>query len=173
MPSHQIQLPVWSLRKGCWTSASFLRSGYALGWGGAGAVRDGDEDPRSGWGGGSGRMENDDNAWSGVGGRVGGGAGGWEVVALSSFLAWLGAGAPLFRLARLGGIRGGRAVGAWGWKKGCLACWPGLLSGGSAGVCMVAFAWLRLRSASLRTVSGGAVGHGSAAGLLWKGWWRW
>ena len=58
-------------------------------------------------------------------------------------------------------------------KKGCVACWPGSLSGGSAGVCMAAFAWLRVRSASLRTVSGGSVGHGSAAGLSSKGWWRW
>ena len=40
-------------------------------------------------------------------------------------------------------------------------------------VCMVAFAWLRVRSASLRTVSGGSVGHGSGAGLLLKGWWKW
>ena len=24
--------------------------------------------------------------------------------------------------------------GAWGWKKGCLTCWLGFLSGGSAGV---------------------------------------
>ena len=108
----------------------------------------------------------------GLGGGSGGGAGGWEVVALPSFLAWLGAGAPLFRLARLGGIGGGGAGGAWGWKKGCVACWPGSLSGGCAGVCMVAFAWLRVRSASLRTVSGGSVGHGSAAGLLSKGMWH-
>ena len=78
----------------------------------------------------------------------------------------LGAGAPLFCLARLGGTGGGGAGGAWGWKKGCVACWPGSLSGGSAGVCMVAFTWLRLRSASLRTVSGGLFGHGSAAGLV-------
>ena len=32
VPSHQIQLPVWSLPKGCSTSAPFLNSGYALGW---------------------------------------------------------------------------------------------------------------------------------------------
>ena len=38
---------------------------------------------------------------------------------------------------------------------------------------MVAFAWLRVRWASLRTVSRGSVGHGTAAGLLSKGWWRW
>ena len=81
-------------------------------------------------------------------------------------------GASLFCLARLGGIGGGGAGGAWGWKKECVPCWPGSLSGGSAGVCMVVFAWLRVRSASLRTVSGGSVGHGSAAGLLSKGWWR-
>ena len=46
-------------------------------------------------------------------------------------------------------------------------------SGGSAGVCIVAFAWLRLRSTSLCTVSGWSVGHGSAAGLTSKGWLRW
>ena len=46
--------------------------------------------------------------------------GGWEVVALPSFLAWLGAGAPLFRLARSGEIGGGGAGGAWGWKEGCV-----------------------------------------------------
>ena len=62
--------------------------------------------------------------------------------------------------------------GARGWKKGCVARWPGSRSGGSAGVCMVAFARLRVRSASLRTVSGGSVGHGSAGGLSSKGWWR-
>ena len=50
---------------------------------------------------------------------------------------------------------------------------PGSLSRGSAGVYMVAFAWLRVRLANLRTVSGGSVGHGSAAGLLSKGWRRW
>ena len=35
VPSHQIQSPVWSLRKGCWTFEPFLNSGFALGWGGA------------------------------------------------------------------------------------------------------------------------------------------
>ena len=34
---------------------------------------------------------------------------------------------------------------------------------------MVAFAWLPVRSATLRTVSKGSVGHGSAAGLSSKG----
>ena len=102
-----------------------------------------------------------------------GGAGGWEVVALPFFLAWLGAGAPLLRLARLDGIGGGGAWGAWGWKRGCVAYWPGSLSGASVGVCMVAFAWLLVRSGRLRTVSWGSVGHGSAARLLSKGWWRW
>ena len=63
--------------------------------------------------------------------------------------------------------------GAWGWKKGCVACLPGSRSGGSAGDCMVPFARLRLRSGSLRTVSGGFVGHGSAAGPSSKGCWRW
>ena len=171
VPSHQIQSPVWSLRRGCWTFAPFLNSGYAS----AGGGREDDEHTWSGWGGGGGGREDDEYAWSGFAGRVGGGAEGGEMVALPSFLAcWgLGAGAPLFRLARLGATGGGRAGGAWGWQKGCVACWPGSLSGGSAGVCMVAFAWLRVRSASLQTVSGGSVGHGSAAGLLSKWWWRW
>ena len=44
MPSHQIQLPVWSLRKGCWTFAPFLNPGYASGGGGAGGGREDDED---------------------------------------------------------------------------------------------------------------------------------
>ena len=110
----------------------------------------------------------------GLPGGLGGGAGGREVVALPSLLAFwgLGAGAPLFCLACLSGTGGGGARGAWGWTKGCVVCWPGSLSGRSAGVCMVAFAWLRLTSASLRRLSGGSVGHGSAAGLLAKGWWR-
>ena len=64
-------------------------------------------------------------------------------------------------------------MGAWGLKKGCVACLPGSLSGGSAGVCMFDFAWLRVRLASLRTVSGGSDGHGSAAGLSRKRWLRW
>ena len=105
-------------------------------------------------------------------GLPGGSTGVRGILEVAVFLAWLGAGAPLFRLARLGGTGGGGAGGAWGSKKGCVACWPGSLSGGSAGVCMVAFAWLRVRSASLRTVSGGLVGHGSEARLLSKGWWR-
>ena len=50
MPLHQIQSPMWSLRKGCWTFAPFLNSGYASGWGGACGERDDDEDAWSGWG---------------------------------------------------------------------------------------------------------------------------
>ena len=151
MPSHQIQSPVFSLRKGCWSFAPFSNPGYALGGGGAGGGREDDEDPWSGLGGGNDGREDDKDAWSGFAGCAGGGAGGWEVAAS---LAWLGVLAPLFRLSRLGGTGGGGAEGAWGWKKGCVACWPGSLSGGSAGVCMVAFAWLRVSPASLRTVSG-------------------
>ena len=59
----------------------------------------------------------------GLPGGSGGGAGGWEVVALPSFPAWLGSGAPLFSIARLGGTGGGGAGGALGWKTGCVACW--------------------------------------------------
>ena len=100
-----------------------------------------------------------------------GGSGGMQGVReVAAFQPWLGAGAPLFCLARLGGTGGSGAGGAWGLRKGCVACWPGSLSGGSAGVCMFAFAWLRMMSASLRTVSGGSDGHGSAARLLSKGW---
>ena len=173
VPSHQIQPPVWSLRKGCWTFAPFSNSGYASGGGGAGGGREDDEDAWSGWGGVNDEREDDEDAWSGFAGWVGGGAGGWEGVALPSFLAKFGPGEPLFRLARLDGTGGGGAEGAWGWKKGCVACWPRSLSGGSAGVCMAAFAWMRVTSASLRMVSGGSVGHGRAAELLSKGWWRW
>ena len=123
--------------------------------------------PGPGLGGGNDGREDDEDAWSGFAGLVGWGAGGREVAA---FPAWLGAGAPLFCLARLGRTGGSGAGGAWGLKKGCVACWPGSPSGGSAGICMFAFAWLRMRSASLRTVSGGSDGHGSAAGLSSKGW---
>ena len=31
VPSHQIQSPVWSLRKGCWTVVPFWNSGYVSG----------------------------------------------------------------------------------------------------------------------------------------------
>ena len=150
MPSHQIQSPVWSLRKGCWTFAPFLNPWYAWGGGGAGGGREDDEDAWSRWGGGNEGRENDEDAWSGFAGPVGWGVGGREVAA---FPAWFGAGAPLFRLARLGGTGGSGAGEAWGLKKGCVACWPRSLSGGSADVCMFAFAWLRMRSASLVTVS--------------------
>ena len=43
MPSHQIQLPVWSLRKGCWTFVPFWNRGYVSGWGGACDGREDDE----------------------------------------------------------------------------------------------------------------------------------
>ena len=103
---------------------------------------------------------------AGLPGESGGVRGAGRLLLCRLFWLGLGAGAPLFRLARLGGTGGGGAGGAWGWKKGCVACWLGSLSGGSAGACMAAFAWLPARSASLRMVSGGSVGHGSAAGLL-------
>ena len=115
VPSHQIQSPVWSLRRGCWTFAPFSNPGYASGGGGAGGGREDDEDAWSGWGGGNDGREDDEDAWSGFAGWVGGGAGGWDVAA---FLAWLGAGVPLFRLARLGGTEvvglGGHRVGRRG-----------------------------------------------------------
>ena len=44
VPSHQIKSPVWSLRKGCWTFAPFLKFGYASGWGSAAGGREHDED---------------------------------------------------------------------------------------------------------------------------------
>ena len=124
VPAHQIPSPVWSLQRGCWTFTPFLNSGYASGWGSAGGRGEEIEDASSWCGCGSGGREDGEDAWSGFAGRVGGGAGGWEVVALLSFLAWLGAGVPLFRLAGLGGIGGGGAGGAWGLKKGSVACWP-------------------------------------------------
>ena len=68
VPSHQIQPPVWSLWKGCWTFVPFLSSGYASGWGGACGGRDDDDDAWFGGGGGT-------PSWSG---GSGGGAGGWE-----------------------------------------------------------------------------------------------
>ena len=98
--SHQIQSPVWSLRRGCWTFAPFSNPGYASGGGGAGGGREDDEDAWSGWGGGNDGREDDEDAWSGFAGWVWWGAGGREVAA---FPAWLGAGAPLLCLARLGG----------------------------------------------------------------------
>ena len=170
VPSQQIQSPVWSLRKGSWTFAPFSNPGYASGGGGAGGGREEYKDAWSGWGGGNNEREDDEDAWSGFAEWVRGVAGGREVAALP---AWLGAVAFIFCLAGLGGTGGGGAGGAWGLKKGCVACWPGSLSGGSAGVCMVAFAWLRVGLGSLRTVSGGSGGHGSAARLSSKGWWRW
>ena len=68
VPSHQIQSPVWSLRKGCWAFAPFSNPGYALGGGCAGGGREDDEDAWSGWGGGSDGREDDEDAWSGWGG---------------------------------------------------------------------------------------------------------
>ena len=167
VPSHQIQSPVWSLRKGCWTFGPFSNPGCAFGGGGAGGGREADEDAWSGWGGGNDGREDHEDAWSGFAGWVGWSAGAREVAA---FPAWLGAGAPLFRLAGLGGTGGSGAGGAWGLKKGCVACLPESLSGGSAGICMFTFVWLRMRSGSLRTVSGGWDGHGSAARLSSEGW---
>ena len=76
VPSHQIQSPVWSLRKGCWTFAPFSNPGYASGAsGGAGGGREDDEDAWSGWGGGTDGREDDEDAWSGFAGWAGGGAG--------------------------------------------------------------------------------------------------
>ena len=40
VPSHHIQWPLWLLRKGCWSFALFLNSGYASGLGGAGRGRE-------------------------------------------------------------------------------------------------------------------------------------
>ena len=44
VPSHQIQSPVWSLRKGCWTFVPFWNSGYVSASDGAGGRREDDED---------------------------------------------------------------------------------------------------------------------------------
>ena len=47
--SHQIQSPVWLLRRGCWTLLRFRKCGYASGWGGACDQREDDEDAWSRW----------------------------------------------------------------------------------------------------------------------------
>ena len=89
MPSHQIQSPVWSLRKGCWTFAPFSNPGYASGGGGAGGRREDDQDAWSGRGGGNDGREDDEDASSGFAGWVGWGAGGREV---ASFFGLVGGG---------------------------------------------------------------------------------
>ena len=112
---------------------------------------------------------------AGLVGRVGVAAGGWEGAVLPSFLAFggLGAGALVLLLARFGRTGGGGTGGAWGWKSVCVACWLRSRSGGSAGACMVVSVRLQVMSASFYMVSKGSLGHGSAAGLSSKGWWRW
>ena len=138
MPSHQIQSPVWSLQKGCWTFAPFLTSGYASGWGGAGGGREDDEDAWSGRGGGGGGREDDEDAWSGFAGRAWGAAWGWEVVALPIF--WLAGGWGPVRLFSVSlawvGLEvvalGGRGVG----RKGAWPPVPDPLVGA-----LLAFAW--------------------------------
>ena len=83
---HQIQSPVWSLRKGCWTFALFLNPEYASGGGGACGGREDDEDAWSGWGGGNDGREDDEDAWSGLAGWVGGGCGGFGGCCFSSLV---------------------------------------------------------------------------------------
>ena len=62
MPSHQIQSPVWSLRKGCWTFAPFSTPRYALDGGGVGGGREDDEDAWSRWVRGNDGREDDEDA---------------------------------------------------------------------------------------------------------------
>ena len=107
LPSHQIQSPVWSLRKGCWTFTPSSNPGYASGGGSAGGGREDDEDAWSGWGGGNDGREDDEDAWAGFARWVGGGAGGWEVAA---FLALFRGGRAPFPSRSLGWDRRG-----WGW----------------------------------------------------------
>ena len=71
VPSHQIQSPVWLLRKGCWTLVSCWKSGYVLGCGGATGGRQNDEDAWSEWAGGFGA------AFAGFGVEVEAGEGVW------------------------------------------------------------------------------------------------
>ena len=85
VPSHQIQAPLWLLRKACWTLVPFWKCGYCSGWGAACGGREDDEDASSGWAGGSG------GAQVGLGGKVGAGARGWQAGALLSFSSLLGA----------------------------------------------------------------------------------
>ena len=112
VPSHQIQSPVWLLRKDCWTFAPFLKSGYASGWGGACGGREDDGDAWSGWGGGGGGREDDEDAWSGFPGRVGAGCGGLggSCTAVFSGLLRVGGGRASFLSRSLGWD--GRW---WGW----------------------------------------------------------
>ena len=101
------------------------------------------------------------------------GVGRWLPCRLSLACVGLGAGAPLFRLARLGGTGVGGAGGGVGFEEGLrsLLAWVP-----QRGFCRRLHGRFRVAaredSASLRTVSGGSGGHGSAARLLWKGWWR-
>ena len=92
VPSHQIQSPVWSLRKGCSTFAPSSISGYALGCAGACGGREDDEDAWSGWGGGGGGRKDDEDAWSGFARRVGGGCGGLEGCCPAVFSGLFGVG---------------------------------------------------------------------------------
>ena len=170
VPSHQIQSPVWSLRKGCWTFAPFSNPGTL--WAGPVLVA----------GGRMMRMPGRSGAVVVVGGRMtrmlglgssGGSGGMWGVGRLLLFRLGWGRVRPFVVSFAWVGLEVAGLGGHGVWKKGCVACWSGSLSGGSAGVCIFAFAWLRTMSASLRTVSGGSVGHGSAAGLSSKGWCRW
>ena len=59
--------------------------------------------------------------------NFGAGAGGYKAAALPSIPVSRGpgAGALLFLRARFGGTLGGGTGWAWGWKKGCVACWYG------------------------------------------------
>ena len=139
VPSHQLQSPVRSLRKGFWALVLFGTVGTFWAW----AV------PVPG-----GRMM---RMLRPGGGGLGGGRGGQEAAALPSilFLWGLGQGASRFPGGCFGRTRAGGTGGAWGRKKGCVAWWLGSRSGNSAGVCMVAFTRLRVRSASFCMVSGG------------------
>ena len=134
VPSHQIQSLVWSLRKGYWTFVPVCYCEYVSAWGAACGGRKDDEDAWSAWVGGS----------SGADARLVGRMGGVRGVGrmLSCRLFWPFGGWVRVRLfssaLALAGLEVEGLGGTWGCKKGCVACWPGSRSRGSADVCMVA-----------------------------------
>ena len=153
-PSHQIQSPVWSLRKGCGTFAPFLNSGYD--WVGAVLVGRGRMMRMLGPGWVvvvvGGRMMRILGLGLPGGSRGCGGLGGFCPTVFSGLLE-VGGGCACFLSRSLWCDWSWWGWGGVGLEEGVRSMLS--LSGHSAAVCMVAFAWLRVRLTSLRTVSGG------------------